>query len=344
MNKELVLNNKMLKAVLIKPGQFKLVSDDIPKINDDGILVNVIYAGICGSDIHSFQGENSLINYPVVLGHEFVGKVVGLGKKVNKFEKGDLVTGEPIIPCNNCIYCKTGDYNLCMNLKVMPGAFCEYIVLKEFQAYKIPLNINLEDAIFIEPLSVALHSIEISNIDKDLKIIVMGAGTIGQMVLQLVKAFNLGCVAVVDLIDYKLKIAKLKGADFIIDLKKANIEKSIINVFDSEPIDVVFDCVGNDSSIYNSINIVKKGGKIIIIGQAVKNLSVDMCKVMLKQIKIFGSCMYKNNFKTSIEVLGKNIINFSGYISNKYRLKNIQEAFEDVSINNHRYIKCLIKI
>ena len=164
-----------LQAKLIKPKIFKLDKYFIPKVNFDEILVRVMYAGVCGTDIHSFLGENRFIkNYPIVLGHEFIGEIIKLGNKKSRFKIGDIVTSEPFYVCNKCEYCKRGDYNLCENLVFMEGAFSYYVIVKEQMTYKIPKNIDLPHAVFIEPLSVALHAMKISKIREGQSILIFG--------------------------------------------------------------------------------------------------------------------------------------------------------------------------
>ena len=332
----------MLKAVLTKPKTFKLVECKVPKINKDEVLVKVIDAGICGSDIDIFIGENKFIEYPVSLGHEFVGEIVETGRGVRKFKVGDFITAEPIITCGKCCYCNKKDYNYCADLHILSGFFSEYIKLKEKTVYLLPKDINLKAATLIEPLAVALHAIKLSEIEKDHSILIFGAGTIGQLILQTAKHYGAGQIAIVDLVESKLKIARSNGADIAIKLIPDAKENNILKTLKYNTIDLVFDCVSNDFSLNTSIKIIKNGGKIIIIGVPKDKINLEIRKVLFKGLQIFGSFLYRDNFSESINMIKNNIINSSCLFTKTFELKNIQEAFNEICIEGRKYLKCLI--
>lgn len=336
-----MLPNIIKKAILTKPGCFEIIETRPKKLEENEILVKVIFSGICGSDISSYLGKNRLISYPVALGHEFVGSVINIGKKIKQIKNKDLVVAEPIISCGKCIYCQSGDYNLCISLKGFDGAFSDYIVLKGNQVYKIPEESDLKEMVFVEPLAVALHAVKISKIKNHERVLIIGAGTVGQMVMQVVKHYGAEHIVISDIVQLKLDIARNNGADSVIKVDK---DVSFRNILNDVDIDVVFDCTSNDSSIQNTIDAIKKKGRIISVGQASNNLYVDMIMVMWHELKIFGSCMYNNgDFLDALELISKKEVRCSDYISEVFSLDNIQYAFEKIINNRDKYIKCLIK-
>jgi len=334
----------MLRARLIKPGNFKLEECPIPIVKKDEILIKVIFSGICGSDIHSFLGRNPFCTYPIVLGHEFVGRIVDTGHNVKKFYKDQIVTAEPCNPCGECVYCKRGDYHLCANPGPWNGSFSEYMIIKEYQAFLVPERINLKDAVLIEPLAFAFHSMKISKIQKNDKILVFGAGTIGQLIAKTARYYGARFIAVADLFKSKLALASKSGADMTIQITKDSNYEDIANIIMKNSIDIVFDCVCNEFSINSSIQIVKKRGRVVVIAVSQGLTPVDLGKIMINELIILGCLMYKNNFPESIEAISTNKVNVSDCISKKvFELKKINEAFKEIIENKKKYIKCLIK-
>lgn len=330
----------MKSAILESPGFFNIVEKRPRELNKDEILIKVVFAGICGSDISSYLGRNLLISYPAKLGHELVGEVVKIGKNIKHIKKGDFIVAKPIITCGKCLYCSSGNYNLCTSIEGMDGAFSDYIIINEKMAFKIPKNSNLKEMVFTEPLAVAIHVFKVSRAKKNEKVLIIGAGTIGQLVLQVAKSSGVKYVGISDIIESKLKLAKDIGADFVLRVNKhLNIKTVIKDTY----FDVVFDCVSNDSSIANAINSANKKGRIIVVGQAHKNLSLDMCSIMHNELSIFGSFIYNNkDFIDAIGLINKNKINCANYISKIFNLFDIQKAFNEIVENGNQYIKCLI--
>ena len=335
----------MIRAKLVKPESFKLEKLSNPKLQENDILVKVIYSGVCGSDIHCFLGINPFATYPIILGHEFVGKIINIGSNVKNFLKEQIITAEPINSCKHCVYCKNGNYHLCINNNpaLWQGSFSEYIVVKEHQSFLIPDQICLKEAIFIEPLAVAIHALKLSKIKKTNKILIIGGGTIGQLIIKLAKYYNIKYISVLDLFESKLNIALNNGADDAIKIQKYTKYIEIINIIKENNIDIVFDCVGNPFTINNSIEIIKKGGKIMLVGVPLGKGLISLDKLFIKELSLLGCLTYKSNFPESIELLNKNKIVVSDLISKIFELKKINESFKDIIKNNGEYIKCIIK-
>ena len=330
----------MKSAILERPGFFNITEKKPGKLKKDEILVKVIFAGICGSDISSYFGKNLMISYPAKLGHELVGEVAEIGKNIKYLKRGDHVAAKPIINCGKCLYCKSGSSNLCTSLKGTDGAFSEYVIINEKMAFKIHKNSSLKEMVFAEPLAVATHAFKISRVKKNEKVLIIGAGTIGQMVLQVVKSSGVKYVGLSDIVESKLKVAKDTGADFVL---KINGHLSIKTDIKDNCFDVIFDCVSNNSSITNAISLAGIKGRIIIVGQAHENLSLDVFSVMHKELNICGSFIYDNDdFIDAISLINKKKVNWANYISKTFDLSDIQNAFDEIIKNRNKYIKCLI--
>ena len=333
----------MLKAILVKPKQFVLENVPIPPIKEDEILAKVIYSGICGSDLHSFIGGNPFAQYPVALGHEFVGIVEQVGSHVKNIKNDDVITAEPSDSCKECIYCKRGDYHLCHNQGPWYGSFSEFIVVKEKQVYKIPNNLDLKIAVFIEPLAFAIHAMEVAKLKKNDEVLIFGAGPIGQLIARVSKFYGAGNVSIIDMVAKKLKIARDGGVDEAILVDKNTSFKDLSGSIKKDNIDIVFDCVVNEFSINSSINLVKRNGKVVVVGVSSNLIPTDLSNLMFNEVKIFGCLMYKNNFNESINLLNNNKIVVSDLISDVFKLENIQDVFNNIITNKDKYLKCLIE-
>ncbi|MBC7319566.1 NAD(P)-dependent alcohol dehydrogenase, partial [bacterium] len=250
----------MKVAVLERIKKISIEERDIPKPKDDEVLVRIKSVGVCGSDIHYYnEGRigSFVVEKPLVLGHECAGEIVEVGSKVKTLKVGDRVALEPGIPCRKCIYCKTGRYNLCPDVVFMAtppvdGAFAEYISHPEDFTFKLPDNVSFDEGALIEPLSVGIYSAERAEIRPGNTVLIFGAGPIGLVTLQAVKAYGAEQVVVVDINDFRLSKAKQLGADLVINSKIERIDDYI-----KDRVDVVFEASGNSSVISQTTRFAK---------------------------------------------------------------------------------------
>lgn len=214
----------MAAQVFYEPEKMELESVNVPAPGPDQILVRVKACGICGSDVAYYYGQSSLETPtgkgPLILGHEFTGEVAEVGaipEKLGLFQKGDRVVIDPVQYCNACEICKRGMPNLCEKKQVLGvssnGAFAEYCVSHYTGVHKIPANVTYEQAAMTEPLACATYGVSKMSIQLGDFAVVLGAGVIGAMMLQLIKSSGAGQVAVVDTLDYRLDIAKKVSED-----------------------------------------------------------------------------------------------------------------------------------
>jgi L-iditol 2-dehydrogenase len=331
---------KSKKIEIIYPKKFEEKVDIITGIKSDEVLVKVIYSGICGSDLHAYLGENKFVKFPSVLGHEFIGEVVEVGKDVLNAELGDIITSEPITVCGRCEYCKNEKYNLCKQLTFIDGTFREYLTVSNRFLYKIPNDLSKTIACLIEPLSVAVHALKIAKLKKGDSVFIYGSGTIGQLLVLALKDYGIENIYAADLSEMKLRLAKKNGAKETILVNKDN--NNLIKELEGN-FDLVFDCVSNTETINNSIDLLKNGSSLVVIGLPVKRIEIDLDIVLIKEIKLLGSFIYNNNdFLDSIRIIKENASRAKYLISKIFRLSHISKGFEEIIRNNSRYIKCLI--
>ena len=339
---------KMLQAKLVDLEKIKLENVPIPDLGKEEVLIEIKTCGICGSDIHAYRGEHPFVHPPIVLGHEFSGIICRLGSKANNLKEGDRVTVEPNIVCGNCYNCLNGRYNICCNLKVIGcvgynGAFAEYIAVPKDKVIKLPNEVSFEDAALVEPTAVAIHTVRKSGQKIGDKILILGAGTIGLLVLQVAKLAGVEEVVITDLCDYRLKKAKEFGADKVLNPINEDIFSFIEKHYGNDGIDLIYDCVATEETIYQSIQIARKGTKIIITGVPKGSMNVNLAYVQDKELELIGTLMYtKKDFYVALEFIHRQRIQVNLLATHKFKLIEIEKAFQFLKEEREEFFKILI--
>ncbi|MEM3130049.1 MAG: galactitol-1-phosphate 5-dehydrogenase [Nitrososphaerota archaeon] len=320
-----------------------------PKISDNDVLIKVKAVGICGSELHAYEGTSERRKPPLIMGHEFSGEVEEVGKNVKNLIKGDKVVVNPIIRCLKCEQCLNGRSNICENMRLIglhtPGAFAEYIAIPSENCYKIPDNLSFEEASMVEPLSVGLHAINLANmkINSDVAII-GGTGVIGLCTLQVVKIVGVGRIICTGTRENKLKIAEKLGANILINVKEIDPIKKIMEITNRKGIDIAFEAVGIQETVQQAISMVKKGGSVVVIGMLAKKMELEMLDIVTKEKKIIGSYGYTPlDFKTALNLIAEEKVNVKPLITHVFSLNEISKGFEVLSKNREEVIKVIIK-
>lgn len=329
----------MKAAFLTKPYNIEIREIEKPEIkNPDDVLVRVKSVGICGSDVHYYKegriGE-FVVKQPLILGHESAGIVEKVGKDVKNLKEGDRVAIEPGVPCRKCEWCKTGRYNLCPDVKFFAtppvnGTFCEYIVHPADFLYKLPDEISLDEATLIEPFSVGIHAANLINLKEGEKVIVSGLGPVGLLTL-LASKLNGAVVYGIDKIKKRLDFAKEFKADILFNTDEIEIKEIKNNL--PEKADVVFECSGYYGLMEESLNWVKRGGRIVFIGMGTDYININISKITIDELKISGLFRYANTYKKAIEILKTSKIKLEPLIGKKFNLEDVKEALEYPSKN-----------
>lgn len=329
-----------MKALLKKTnkyGDMELVDIEEPKIEDDQVKIKVAYSGICGSDIHSYKGEYSNLKPPVVLGHEFSGTVVEIGKKVKGIKIGDEVTSETTFyVCGECDYCKTRDYNLCPNRKGLGtqvnGSFAEYVVARGESVHVLPNGVDLLSASMTEPLACAAHAaLEQTNVKLGDIVLVLGPGPIGLLTSQIVKARG-GYVILSGLSSDKerMEVANKIGIDKTVNLEKENLNEVIKNLTNGYGADKVFECSGSLAALDTAMELIRKKGEIIQVGIFKdKYNKIDLEKIVQKEIHYIGCRSQKpSSWESALYLMKTKRVDARAIISDVYSLSEWQKAFE----------------
>jgi len=324
----------MKRLVIPEPNKAKIEEVEIPEPDSDEVLLRIAYCGICGSDLHAYQDKHPFISLPATPGHEFSAIIEKLGNHVSNLQKGEKVTVEPSLTCGECYNCRIGRYNICENLRVMgcqgDGAMAEYLVVPSEKVIPIPERLSLLDASLSEPVAVGVHAAKRAGNLFNKNVVIIGAGMIGLSVLASVVKAGAENITIIDLSDWRLEKASQLGATKTINATNINSVKEINNDKSYEGIDVVFECVGIENSIRDAIEIVRKGGKIIVIGVFGEEAEVQMAYVQDRELELIGSLMYiRRDFTDAVKMLANKEIPSDLFISKKFPLEDAEKAFKE---------------
>jgi len=340
----------MKAAILKKVNLIEIEEIEEPIPQSDEVLIKVRSVGVCGSDLHYYKyGKigSFVVEKPLILGHEASGEVIKTGQNVKNLKVGDRVTIEPGVPCRRCEYCKTGRYNLCSDVKFMAtppidGAFTEYIAFPEDFVYKIPDSMTYDEAALMEPLSVGISAVEKAKIKPGMKVVVLGLGPIGMLVAQAAKAYGADPIVGTDVVQYRLDEAEKIAVNKSFNGKTDNLVNKIVSYIGAEP-DVVFESAGNPSTIKLTTELVKRGGKVVLIGMSPDDyININISQVSGKELDILGLFRYANTYPIAIKLVEAGKIDLKSLVSESFTLENTQKALDYAINNQDKSIKVMI--
>ena len=327
----------MLAAVF--NGNKNIILSDYPlrTLDKNELLIKVASCGVCGTDRHIYEGT-APSSIPVILGHEFSGIIVEKGDSDSKFNIGDKVAIDPNIYCGHCDYCRKGMVNFCENIKVLGvtinGGFAEYSIIPVSQAYLLPHDFDLSIAAFSEPLSCCLRGIQQADIKPGNTVVIIGAGSIGLIMVQLVRNSGASKIILIEPDSYKQKLGIELGADCSLNPYDEKMFEEIKELTNHQ-VDVVIECVGSDDSVDSAIKIVGKGGKVVIFDLAPKDQNVifNLQYLFQKELKIFSSFLNPFTFKPAVELLVNKKISVKKLLTKQINLKDITGIFSYKNIS-----------
>lgn len=324
----------MKVAYLIKPGKIEILEKPIPEPKEGEVLIRVVAALTCGTDLKAYLRGHPLIPMPGPFGHEFSGVIEKVGEQVQGFKEADEVMLVHTAPCGECGYCKRGFFNLCeiLTKDMMLGAFAEYIVAKkkvvEQNMFHKPEGISFEEAAFLEPLSCVVHGLKVLEPQKNDKILIIGTGPVGLLFLQVLKTEGFE-VAVLGRNKNKLKIAENLGADAIYATDENPIDFTSGFGFDR-----VIECTGQKEVWLKSINYLRKGGTVLLFGglKAGTEVCYDAQRLHYDEITLKGAFHYTpDDVKEAVNLIESGKLRLKELISEKFSLSEISKAFEKLS-------------
>ena len=331
-----VTKGRMKAAVLYKPLDMRIEEVEIPQISSDEVLIRMKRVGICGSDVHFYlRGRiaSFIVEKPLILGHECSGEIVEVGEDVVSLKPGQRVVIEPGFVCGKCFYCKSGRYNLCRSVKFygapgFNGTFAEYAAAPEQNVYPIPEKISYEEGAMIEPLAVGMMAAKMGRIGVSDVVAVLGAGPIGQMALQAARVHGAPEIYVTDVINYRLDYARKYGASGVINAGAEDVVKRVKELTDNEGVDVVVEASGAPSAIRQAIEIVKPGGRIVLVGYPPGDVSLPIAEMISKELTIQGIHRYANVYPAAIKAVASGKAIVKPYVTHIFPFERILEGFE----------------
>ncbi len=335
-----------MKAAIFNGKEITIKTVAKPKIKDSQVLVHIKAAGICGTDIAIVKGDLPTPT-PIILGHEFVGDIVEIGKDVDKSWLNKRITSE--INSNidfNCYFCKKGLYSQCISRKAIgidiDGVFAEFIALDTYLLHEIPDSIPYDEATFIEPLAAAYQTFEMMPLDQNDQIMaIFGLGKLGLLITQVALAKGLELI-VIDGSDHKLNLAKKYGASFLINrFDYENIPNKIKSITKGLGADIVVDTTGNPEVLRDIITSCRTRGKIHIKSTHGLETPINLTEIVVRELTLYSSRC--GPFEKAIEGLKSDQIKVRNLISNKFKLEEIKKAFESYKISRD-HIKTIIEM
>jgi len=345
------MKQSMKAAVLHGLGDLRVQEVPVPGIGPDDVLVKVKAVGVCGSDVHYYtRGRigRYVVREPMILGHECAGEVVKTGESVRNVAIGDRVAIEPGIPCRRCHFCKSGRYNLCPDVVFLAtppidGAFSEYVASASDFVYKLPESMTFAEGALIEPLAVGLHAAKRGQVVPGETVVVLGAGTIGLMVLQAVKAYGATRIIAVDLEDNRLELAEKLGAAATINAKGKDVAQEIAALCGPDGVDMVVEAAGTTQTIQLTTKLVRRGGRVVWIGlPGETEIPIDISEVIDKEADIRGVFRYANVYAQAIRLITKGLIDVAALLTHNYTLDNVEEALNLAHTRSDGTIKIIV--
>ena len=327
----------MRAAVLVEQGKIEVKNVQPPEPGPGDVLVRVIVAGVCGSDHTLYHGRFG-VPFPVIPGHEASGRIEKLGPGVSGLAVGQRVTIQPNLSCFKCELCLSGHQNICPAKRRLgvdtDGVFAEYVKVPANRLWSLPEGLEDEVAVFAEPLATAVHALKIMAPQKGDRALILGAGVMGLMILQLA-ALKGAEITACDLNEKRLSLAKKLGAAHVIDAKDQT--EPFHNSFD-----LIYETSGAGAALAQAIHFAAPLGKIVVLGLPGKEHAVSADLIVRKELHILGSMIYTDEFPQALELLKSGRLQTHPLISAKLSLQEIDRALSEFSAPSR--VKMLVTI
>jgi L-gulonate 5-dehydrogenase len=323
-----------MKAIEVtNPGTVRIVERPLPPApGTNEVTVKVKTAGICGSDIHIYHGQNAFATYPRVVGHEFAGEIVKTGSAAAGFKAGEHVAVDPVVSCGHCYACLIGRNNVCKTVNVLgvhrDGGFCEYINVNASQVHKLPTGLSWEHAALIEPYSIAAQSAVQGRLRGDDTVLICGAGPIGLVLLEAAKIAG-ARVVILDIMDKRLSRAKSLGADLVINSQNNDVTREVMNFTGGNGASLIFEATGNVKVLEQCIKeLAAIAGRVVVLGFGPDPAQVPPLELMRRELEIIGTRLNLNRFPEVIGWFEKGLVHHEQIISHVFDMQDVKQAFD----------------
>jgi L-iditol 2-dehydrogenase len=314
----------MKALVLTQYKHLEIQSMPDPEIGPGDVLVEVKACGICGSDVHGYDGSTGRRIPPLVMGHEAAGVVARVGAGVKSVAVGDRVTFDSTVYCGACYFCRQGRVNLCDNRRVLGvscgdyrrhGAFAQFVAVPEYIVYKIPANMTYEQAAMIEPVSVAVHAVNRTRVRMGDTAVVVGAGMIGLFVVQALRHAGCGRIIAVDLDAGRLDLARKLGADEGLIANQCDVVKEVLARTEGRGADIATEVVGAAGPLNTAIACLRKGGSLTLVGNLSPKVELPLQVIVTRELNLSGSCASSGEYPACIDLIARGAITVDPFMS-----------------------------
>ena len=353
-----------MKALMLRSYRnLEMAEVPTPEVGADEVLVRVAACGICGSDVHGYDGSSGRRIPPLVMGHEAAGVVEAVGSAVKNFARGDRVTFDSTVYCGECANCRRGNVNLCDRREVLgvscgdyrrAGAFAEFVAVPARICYRLPENLEFAEAAMLEAVAVAIHAVRLGSPASEggrydgATTLVIGAGTIGILTMQALRAAGCKRVFVTDVDEQRLLMAKELGATDVMltktpSSKEGDSMERVLGLTSGEGVDIAFEAVGRNETVAAAIDATRKGGTVVLIGNITPQVTIPLQKVVSRQIRLQGSCASAGEYPQAIESMASGAIQVKPLISAVAPLEEGARWFERLYAQEANLLKVVLR-
>lgn len=341
-----------MQALLLREyRKLEMTSMDEPRLGPRDVLVAVRACGICGSDVHGYDGASGRRIPPIVMGHEAAGVIAKVGDDVQDYQPGDAITFDSTVYCGKCPACRQGKVNLCTQRRVLGvscgdycqhGAFADFVAVPQHILFPLPKGMPFEHAAMAEPVAIALHAVGRVPIRSGDRAVVVGAGMIGLLVLQALKLAGCSEVIAVDIDDARLRIAGELGAAATINSAHADAAATIMERTGGAGVDVAMEVVGNAAALATAVNCVRRGGHVGLVGNVSPSVPFPLQTVVTREITLAGSCASAGEYPRAIELIAGGEIRVAPLISAVAPLAEGPQWFERLYAREPNVMKVIL--
>jgi L-iditol 2-dehydrogenase len=342
-----------MKALVLKDYRHLAVEEaPAPEVGSDEVLVRVRACGICGSDVHGFDGSSGRRIPPLIMGHEAAGEIADVGAAVRAWKTGDRVTFDSTVWCGTCWHCRRGEVNLCDDRRVLGvscaeyrrhGAFAEFVAVPERILYRLPDSLSFEKAAMVEAVSVAVHAARRTPLELNASVVVIGAGMIGLLTIQVLKLSGCGRVIAVDTDAGRLQRALLLGATDAMQADGRDVPECVRAIAGKRGADAAFEAVGLGSTVKTAVESVRKGGSVTLIGNLDPRVEIPLQSIVTRQITLIGSCASAGEYPACLDLISSGKINVTDFITATPPLEEGPLWFDRLYAREPGLMKVLLK-
>jgi L-iditol 2-dehydrogenase len=339
----------MKQAIMTSPGKIEFRDVPIPALGTGQVLVRMKRIGVCGSDIHVFHGKHPYTSYPVVQGHEVSGVVEKLAPGVTGLSPGDPVTFQPQVTCGKCYPCTHGAYHICDSLKVMgfqtTGAASELFAVDAAKVLRLPPGMSLEHGAMMEPLAVAVHALGRGGGAAGKKVLVLGAGPIGNLVAQAARGSGAADVILTDVSQVRLELAHRCGIDGVVNPAKVDLGEAVRKRFGDSKADLILECVGAQKTIEQAVAVARKGTDVVVVGVFGDKPTVDLGLVQDRELRLIGTLMYREpDWRDAIALAAARKVDLEPLITDRFPFERYLEAYHLIEANRDKAMKVMVTV